>query len=184
MSPFIRPATIRHAARLLALSIFCLMLGIYSSTMSTQPDILDGEVEFQTTSSLVRSQSLALGGTPESDAIAELGFNCTSGVGERADEKFSWFGVGQAFVGVPFYMLGTALGRVFPSIEQRNALDKLEGFASLNGPRFYGLPANTDRITLVREDWTAPTSLPFGELTVIPLRAGETLRWRLLEESK
>lgn len=68
------------------------------------------------------------------------------------------------------------------AFEQRNALDKLEGFASLNGPRFYGLPANTDRITLVREDWTAPTSLPFGELTVIPLRAGETLRWRLLEE--
>ena len=70
------------------------------------------------------------------------------------------------------------------AFEQRNALDKLEGFASLNGPRFYGLPANTDRITLVREDWTAPASLPFGELTVIPLRAGETLRWRLLEESK
>ena len=39
-----------------------------------------------------------------------------------------------------------------------------------------------DRITLVREDWTAPASLPFGELTVIPLRAGEKLRWRLLEE--
>ena len=70
------------------------------------------------------------------------------------------------------------------AFEQRNALDKLEAFASLNGPRFYGLPANTDRITLVREEWTAPTSLPFGELTVIPLRAGETLRWRLLEESK
>jgi len=70
------------------------------------------------------------------------------------------------------------------AFESRNALDKLEGFASLNGPRFYGLPANTDRITLVREDWTAPASLPFGELTVIPLRAGETLRWRLLEESK
>ena len=70
------------------------------------------------------------------------------------------------------------------AFEARNALDKLEAFASLNGPRFYGLPANTDRITLVREDWTAPTSLPFGELTVIPLRAGETLRWRLLEEHK
>ncbi|RMP67173.1 hypothetical protein ALQ18_02228 [Pseudomonas marginalis pv. marginalis] len=70
------------------------------------------------------------------------------------------------------------------AFETRNALDKLEGFASLNGPRFYGLPANTEHITLVREDWTAPASLPFGELTVIPLRAGETLRWRLLEESK
>ena len=67
------------------------------------------------------------------------------------------------------------------AFEQRGALDKLEAFASLNGPRFYGLPANTDRITLVRDEWTAPTSLPFGELTVIPLRAGEKLRWRLLE---
>ncbi len=69
------------------------------------------------------------------------------------------------------------------AFEQRNALDKLEGFASLYGPDFYGLPRNTDRITLVREDWTAPTSLPLGEHTVIPLRAGEQLRWRLLEQT-
>jgi len=69
------------------------------------------------------------------------------------------------------------------AFEQRSALDKLEGFASVYGPRFYGLPANTDSITLVREEWTAPTSLPFGELSVIPLRAGEKLRWRLLEET-
>ncbi|WP_295470967.1 dihydroorotase [uncultured Pseudomonas sp.] len=67
------------------------------------------------------------------------------------------------------------------AFEQRNALDKLEGFASLHGPAFYGLPANQDTITLVREEWTAPASLPFGEQTVIPLRAGEKLRWRLLE---
>ncbi|ANC02189.1 dihydroorotase [Pseudomonas putida] len=69
------------------------------------------------------------------------------------------------------------------AFEQRNALDKLEGFASLHGPAFYGLPANTDTITLVREDWTAPASLPFGDTTVVPLRAGETLRWRLLEDN-
>ena len=70
------------------------------------------------------------------------------------------------------------------AFEQRGALDKLEGFASLNGPRFYGMPTNTDSISLVREEWTAPTSLKFGEMTVIPLRAGEILRWRLLEERK
>ena len=52
----------------------------------------------------------------------------------------------------------------------------------MNGPRFYGLPPSAEHITLVRQEWTAPTSLPFGELTVIPLRAGETLRWRLLED--
>jgi dihydroorotase len=69
------------------------------------------------------------------------------------------------------------------AFEQRKALDKLEGFASLHGPAFYGLPANQDTITLVRDEWTAPGSLPFGELTVIPLRAGETLRWRLEEHA-
>ncbi|QXH55615.1 dihydroorotase [Pseudomonas maumuensis] len=69
------------------------------------------------------------------------------------------------------------------AFEQRNALDKLEGFASKHGPDFYGLPRNTDTITLVREEWTAPDSLPFGDTIVIPLRAGETLRWRLQEDN-
>ncbi len=68
------------------------------------------------------------------------------------------------------------------AFELRSALDKLEGFASQHGPDFYGLPRHTDTITLVRESWTAPASLPFGEQTVIPLRAGEELRWRLLEQ--
>lgn len=68
------------------------------------------------------------------------------------------------------------------AFELRNALDKLEGFASVHGPAFYGLAPNRDTITLVRDEWTAPTSLPFGALSVIPLRAGEKLRWRLLEE--
>ena len=67
------------------------------------------------------------------------------------------------------------------AFEDRGALDKLEGFASHFGADFYGLPRNTDTITLVREAWVAPASLPFGEQTVIPLRAGESLRWRLLE---
>lgn len=65
------------------------------------------------------------------------------------------------------------------AFEQRNALDKLEGFASCFGPDFYGLPRNTDTITLIREDWTAPASLPFGDHELSPLRAGETLRWRV-----
>ncbi|MNN26951.1 Dihydroorotase [compost metagenome] len=67
------------------------------------------------------------------------------------------------------------------AFEQRNALDKLEAFASFHGPDFYGLPRNTDSITLVREEWQAPATLHFGEQELIPLRAGETLRWRLLE---
>ena len=67
------------------------------------------------------------------------------------------------------------------AFEQRNALDKLEAFASFHGPDFYGLPRNSDSITLVREEWTVPASLPLGENSVVPLRAGENLRWKLLE---
>lgn len=66
------------------------------------------------------------------------------------------------------------------AFEQRNALDKLEGFASHFGADFYQLPRNQDTITLVREPWTAPSSLTFGEQQLIPLRAGETLNWRIL----
>lgn len=66
------------------------------------------------------------------------------------------------------------------AFEQRNALDKLEAFASHFGADFYCLPRNQDSITLVREPWTVPTSLDFGEQQLIPLRAGETLNWRVL----
>jgi dihydroorotase len=58
-------------------------------------------------------------------------------------------------------------------------LDKLEGFASHYGPDFYGLPRNSDEITLIRKDWRAPNEMPFGDDIIVPLRAGETLRWKL-----
>ena len=80
------------------------------------------------------------------------------------------------------YTAHAAIELYAEAFEQRNALDKLEGFASLHGPDFYGLPRNTDHITLVREQWTGPSELPFGENRVIPLRAGEQLQWRLLED--
>ncbi|WP_068826255.1 dihydroorotase [Pseudomonas sp. BMS12] len=80
------------------------------------------------------------------------------------------------------YTAHAAIELYAEAFEQRNALDKLEGFASCHGPDFYGLPRNTDRITLVREDWVGPSELPLGDNLVIPLRAGEKLRWRLLEE--
>ncbi|SFP38928.1 dihydroorotase [Ectopseudomonas composti] len=67
------------------------------------------------------------------------------------------------------------------AFEQRNELDKLEAFASFHGPDFYGMPRNIDSITLVREEWTVPATLPLGDNSVVPLRAGETLRWKLLE---
>ncbi|MEE3190799.1 MAG: dihydroorotase, partial [Pseudomonadota bacterium] len=59
------------------------------------------------------------------------------------------------------------------------ALDKLEGFASHYGPDFYGLPRNSDEITLIKKDWQAPHELPFGDDVIVPLRAGETLRWKI-----
>ena len=59
------------------------------------------------------------------------------------------------------------------------ALDKLEGFASFHGADFYGLPRNRGTVTLKREAWTLPESVPFGEAQLKPLRGGETLAWRL-----
>jgi dihydroorotase len=65
------------------------------------------------------------------------------------------------------------------AFEAVGALDKLEGFASFYGPDYYGLPRNTDTVTLVREDWVVPEELPFGEAVIKPLRGGETLHWKL-----
>ena len=60
------------------------------------------------------------------------------------------------------------------------ALDRLEGFASHYGADFYGLPRNTGKITLFREDWVAPAALPFiGEDPLVPFLAGETIAWSL-----
>ena len=59
------------------------------------------------------------------------------------------------------------------------ALDKLEAFASKNGPAFYGLPTNSDTITLLRESWTVPATLPFGDGQLVPMRAGEHVGWKL-----
>ena len=64
------------------------------------------------------------------------------------------------------------------------ALDTLEAFASFHGADFYGLPRNRDTISLRREAWTVPAALPYPEgEALIPLRAGETVAWRL-ETSK
>ncbi|MGQ4877008.1 dihydroorotase [Billgrantia sp. LNSP4103-1] len=66
------------------------------------------------------------------------------------------------------------------AFEQAGALDRLEGFASHFGPDFYGLPRNADTITLVREEWTLPASLPYaGGQRIVPLQAGEKLAWKL-----
>ncbi|MGD8514291.1 MAG: dihydroorotase [Granulosicoccaceae bacterium] len=59
------------------------------------------------------------------------------------------------------------------------ALDKLEGFASHFGADFYRLPRNTDHITLTRQSWQVPAEYAFGDASVVPLRADETIFWQL-----
>jgi dihydroorotase len=64
--------------------------------------------------------------------------------------------------------------------DEKGALDHFEAFASLNGPAFYRLPVNEGRATLRREPCAVPSHVGDGDLAVVPFRAGETLRWRLV----
>ncbi|MFQ4139598.1 dihydroorotase [Nodosilinea sp. PGN35] len=66
------------------------------------------------------------------------------------------------------------------AFESVNALDKLEAFASFYGPDFYGLPRNSDRITLSKTTWHIPDALPFGDGELVPLRAGEAIGWKMV----
>jgi dihydroorotase len=68
--------------------------------------------------------------------------------------------------------------------ESLGALDKLEAFASFHGPDFYGLPRNTGKLTLRKEPWTLPAEYPFGDHSIIPLKAGETLQWKILRSEQ
>ena len=77
------------------------------------------------------------------------------------------------------YTARSAIELYTEAFESMNALDKLEAFASHNGPDFYGIERNTDTITLVKQPWTMPADVPFGEYRVKPLRAGETINWQL-----
>lgn len=63
--------------------------------------------------------------------------------------------------------------------EEEGALDRLEAFASLNGPKFYRLPPNEIRVTLRREPFSVPERIGADESAIVPFRGGETLRWRL-----
>ena len=78
------------------------------------------------------------------------------------------------------YTALSALELYAEAFDNAGALDKLEAFASLNGPKFYGLPPNPDQVTLRKESWTLPETVPFGEAQLKPLRGGETLPWRVV----
>jgi dihydroorotase len=71
---------------------------------------------------------------------------------------------------------------IYTSIfEQQDALDKLEAFASFNGPDFYGLPRNSKTITLKKEYWEVPEQYPLGDDMLVPFLAGQTISWKLTD---
>ncbi len=66
------------------------------------------------------------------------------------------------------------------AFEAAGALGRLEAFASFHGPDFYRLPRNTERVTLEKRPFDVPPSIAYGGDTLVPLRAGERVAWRLL----
>lgn len=78
------------------------------------------------------------------------------------------------------YTAHAAIELYAEAFENANALDKLEGFASFYGADFYGLPRNTEQVTLVKESWLVPNELPLGDDSLVPLRAGQQVHWKLL----
>jgi dihydroorotase len=81
------------------------------------------------------------------------------------------------------YSAHAAIELYAEAFDDAGALDRLEGFASRFGADFYGLPQHADTITLVREPWTVPASFPYGADALVPLRAGESMRWRVAGSS-
>src|SRR3954464_1266247 len=78
------------------------------------------------------------------------------------------------------YTAHAAIELYATAFEEAGALDKLESFASRFGAEFYGLPVNADTITLFRKEWRVPQDIAFGEERLVPLRAGDTVPWKLL----
>lgn len=77
------------------------------------------------------------------------------------------------------YSAPVAIESYATTFEEEGALEHLELFASLAGPRFYGLPPNDEKIVLERTEWTVPEELAAGTERIVPFHAGEQLRWRL-----
>ena len=85
----------------------------------------------------------------------------------------------QSVCGAGCFTAPAALELYAEAFEAAGALDQFEAFASHHGADFYGLPRNTGTVTLKREPWTLPETLPFGDALIKPLRAGNTLNWKL-----
>ncbi|MBT9500312.1 MAG: dihydroorotase [Burkholderiaceae bacterium] len=84
----------------------------------------------------------------------------------------------QSVCGAGCFTALSALELYAQAFEEAGALDKLEAFASFNGPAFYGLPRNTGTVTLRKESWTLPEAVAFGDAQLKPLCGGESLAWR------
>jgi dihydroorotase len=82
------------------------------------------------------------------------------------------------------YSAHAAIELYAEAFDQAGALGRLEGFASFFGADFYRLPRNEERICLVKESWRVPDDYPFGNNRLIPLRAGESIAWRLVDGSQ
>lgn len=79
------------------------------------------------------------------------------------------------------YTAHAALELYAEAFEAADALDRMEAFASFNGPDFYRLPRNATRVTLEKTPWQVPEAFGFaGGDALVPLRAGESLAWRLV----
>jgi dihydroorotase len=79
------------------------------------------------------------------------------------------------------YSAHNAIELYAEAFEAAGALDKLEGFASFYGADYYGLPRNAEKVTLRREEWEMPHIVEFGGSKLVPLRAGEKMKWKLAE---
>ncbi|RRD38477.1 dihydroorotase [Comamonadaceae bacterium OH3737_COT-264] len=82
------------------------------------------------------------------------------------------------------YTAPAAIELYAEAFEQVGALDQLESFAAFHGADFYGLPRNTRTITLHKQAWQMPESYPYGQTQLKPLRAGETMAWRVASTAK
>ena len=78
------------------------------------------------------------------------------------------------------YTAHAAIELYAEAFDNANALDKLEGFASFFGADFYGLPRNIDKITLEKTSWIAPEVLLLGDETMVPFRAGQAIKWKII----
>jgi dihydroorotase len=66
----------------------------------------------------------------------------------------------------------------------QNAMDKLEAFSSIHGPRFYGLPVNKEKIKLLKNPWQVPNSVVMGNDLVIPFMQNQFIAWRLASDAE